>query len=442
MNNNANHESVAELYVFSYVNPFRLRKLILTVICALLSVIPVVQLAASAFAFSPNRKGIPAKAGRMLGVSFLMTSPSLAFFGALLFLLTFPVKLLYIPHYMLLAGMIVTGVSAAVRLPVAMAHIGHGGSLREALDGRFIKRLIGASVGRYIAACVGLLPLALASGFYMIVPWWFVTAGAVFLQGLSYFVMGTLFGAQYRAAMAICGFEVQEGPEDAQSASRSARPRPQAAVAMVLALIMPFQVIPPVSTFAQKGRTEQEFNEQYAGYLTYSFPSRRPVPAEFRSQYVTKRDRLENQGRLHPGQECEYALAPSFGRGTLLVRATTITSDGRRVDLKDYVFDPTYGEPRKDGNAIVNIADSAIGFIPYVGTAYGILKGSYYAYEATTTDNEGYAAEQWDKAKYEAIGAGFSLLGAIGKGMQKYWKGIGKDAAKNVDMYDKMLEKG
>jgi len=365
MNNTQKPESVAEQYISAYINPYRPRNLAITAICSLLSVIPVIQAVAAAFAFSPNRRDIPAKTGKIIGVSLLMFSPPLMYFISYMLLLKLPVVLLYIPHYLLIALMVITGISATIQYPVALMHVCHGGSLREALDKRFIKTLIGASVGRYIAACLGLLPIPLVMAFDLFVPQWLALIGAVLLIGLLYFVIGRLFGAHYRAAMSICGFDVPEGADEHDKGAL----RPHAAVALALVFIILCQPLSAYAITPFEYRSNGGFGPKV--YLEKDFQGigfqwKQPVfgvdrPPEQTREYAIQRDRMIRLGQLKPGEQLNYSI---------------MNFNGAEIQL--FQVANTQKIINKSAQTTAAIAEAGVGFIPIVGNVWSGMKAFKY----------------------------------------------------------------
>ncbi|MDD2580087.1 MAG: hypothetical protein PHP94_08490 [Eubacteriales bacterium] len=148
--------------LFGLIRPFTRQGILSFLATLMLALIPVIQIFMFPIAFlSEERwwkqpKKVLVLALKMLVVLLLMFAPALA-----VYLFSFILSDMYQIGpgwlYYLLTGLLLwLGLSALIRLPMALSHLAHGGTISEALDARLIKRLISAAFGRYVTTLLGL----------------------------------------------------------------------------------------------------------------------------------------------------------------------------------------------------------------------------------------------------------------------------------------------
>lgn len=150
--------------LFGTIRPFTRRGFVSFLATFVLALIPVVQILIFPISFLSDEqwwkrpKKVILLALKMLLVQILLFAPALA-----VYLLSFILGDMsqigpgWI-YYVFTALILWLGISALIRLPMALAHLAHGGTISAALDARLIKRLISAAFGRYIAALLMLAP--------------------------------------------------------------------------------------------------------------------------------------------------------------------------------------------------------------------------------------------------------------------------------------------
>ncbi len=195
-----------------YIRPFTRKGFIPFIISFALALIPFVQLLVPAIAYSDSPTLRSGGLGRLVMLSlkmFLVTlmllAPSIALYllahilGAMLMI--GPDWLLYI----LLGMTLFLAVSALVLMPMALAVLSRGRSIREALDGQSVKLLISAGFGRYVACLVCLIPVVFLAFFIDLLPLWMAYIYSAFLTALALSYLGYVMNHCYDKAAPALG---------------------------------------------------------------------------------------------------------------------------------------------------------------------------------------------------------------------------------------------
>ncbi|NLT15558.1 MAG: hypothetical protein GXY05_14595, partial [Clostridiales bacterium] len=223
-----------------YIRPFTRRGFLPFVISFVLSIIPIVQIVVPAIAFSeaPSLRGgglarLVKLSLKMLIVTLLLLAPALALY---LLIVLLGITLQVGPEwmmYVIFGFMMFFAISALVRLPMALTALARGHGVREAVDGRFIKLLISAGFGRYVAALVCIFPFAALSLFTDLLPLWLAVICCAFISGWLCMYLGYVMNRCYDKAAPALGLPAGPPPESA-GGSRYAR----TAVSLLLVLAM------------------------------------------------------------------------------------------------------------------------------------------------------------------------------------------------------------
>jgi hypothetical protein len=184
------------------------------------------------------------KIGKVIGLGFKMLAAQLLLFAPALacYLLALllgnileigPAWLVYIP--MLL--MLFTGISAVVRLPMAMSVLAKGGTITEALDWRFVKLLISAAFGRYIVSMLVLLFFVILTLFTGYMNFFIAWAYSGLITAWMVCYLGYVTNRCYDAAAARLGLPAPPPPAEPGGVRMPQMAKSAVSVLLVLAIV-------------------------------------------------------------------------------------------------------------------------------------------------------------------------------------------------------------
>ena len=362
-----------------YIRPFTKNGFLPFILSFVLTLIPFVQILVPALTYSdaPSfRNGGVGRLGRLslkiLAATLLLFAPSLALYllnhllGSIL--RVGPAWLLYI----LLGLMLFFAISALIRLPMAFAALARGSSVREAVDGRFVKLLISAGFGSYIACLVCLFPFAILAFFIDLLPLWPAYIYSAFLTAWILSYLGYVINRCYDKAAPALGLPAGP-PAPAGSGSRYAR----TAVSLLLVLAM-------LGQFGSALAFNEDEEMASGNYPKYQYTE---------SEYRAAVEKFTRSGQLNQHTQLKY-----------------------NSDTGDFycTMDPTTPHPQRD--LAIAVADLTADCLPVIGTAKNMVEVVYYKRIADDpTKSAAERKEARDMQYFKFFCAAVSLAGPLGK---------------------------
>ncbi|GHU60295.1 hypothetical protein FACS1894171_1220 [Clostridia bacterium] len=355
MENRNNRESIIARYVPAYTSPFQRGQLLSFLICCLLCVIPFTVPFAIAVALKPwrerNFSGVFRTAGRLYAMGLIMAAPALALWGISRLAVFAPLSPIsfdpMIPVLVIAALMAIFGVILFVRLPMAACHIVAGGSVREALSGKFINSLIGVSLRRYIACYIAITPVMIVWSLALFLPWQIYPIFYSVLTALGLYVVGYLFPICYWDGMQANGFEPPE-PHSSPLPLKPMYSGAARALSVLFVLIIAFQ---PVSAYAYGGGLDDDPNllQQWAA-------ERKTLPWDYALKERLNFNYFKATGQIDNDHYMDY----SFETNTFYVKRGTLTSSQKTLLLvADIVTDfvPVVGQLKDINSVYTSVKD-------------------------------------------------------------------------------------